>query len=130
LQAERTRSKGTVQLLGVKILSELLVILGLPLIAVLQFQFAAICRFLYRQTPALSFPVASQWSVLLRGWHFFVNAFAAAVVLPFAAVCCSILFTTNQEWYWWICGALIAGTSAIAGRDLNRLRRRVDLELS
>jgi hypothetical protein len=81
------RSGVEIELLGMKLPSDLIFFFGLPILAVLLFLFGATARHTKRIVVQLEKEYASQWPLLLKGPPFSVLTYGAILVLPLAASC-------------------------------------------
>lgn len=85
LEVEGKRSKAQLDVLGAKIPSELVTFIGLPALFVLLLQFIASCRYILKNTNAISADVASKWVSAIREPGFLLFGFLTIAVLPFFA---------------------------------------------
>jgi hypothetical protein len=136
LADESKRSKGTLEIFGVKIPSEAVVWLGLPSLGAILWQFGMVARYIDRRATSLGLEEASEWSFLLREPALSLFGIGTTVALPLTATILSISFVTTETWYRWLLwpaiAVLICLGCYVSASSLLSLRRRVveDMSLS
>jgi hypothetical protein len=91
------QSKGELEIFGIKIPTESIALLGLPVLAVFLFQFSAIASYTTSRVERLEEEDASQWSFLLSGWRFIGLSYGTIVFLPVAASIVSLIFARGES---------------------------------
>ena len=81
--------KAELEVFGAKLPSDLIALLGLPVLAILLFQFSAVGFYGASRAGQLDDEDASHWSFMLRGWPFVAMSFGTLFLLPTVAACLS-----------------------------------------
>jgi hypothetical protein len=77
--------KAELEVFGAKLPSDLIALLGLPVLAILLFQFSAVGFYGASRAGQLDDEDASHWSFMLRGWPFVATSFGTIFLLPAVA---------------------------------------------
>lgn len=129
LQEKTQQSSEQIEVLGAKISSELIPILGMPALIILLFQFASVGFYLVSRVPRLEMEDASQWSFLLSGWPFFILSFGTIFLIPSAASIVSFISvggdTIAPKWVTTVLAVIVIFCAAAAFFFLQRLRSLV-----
>ena len=125
LMASEDRPKETLEIFGARIPTDLIAKVGVPLLIVLQWQFASVCRFLARAQHPISLSSASRWSFLLNGFGFALVAYGSVSILPVAATLSSLWYVAGVTWYGIGLLGMVGFASALTTMRLSLLRRRV-----
>jgi len=128
LEAGAFNNKQEVELFGAKIPSALIFSFGLPGLAILLFQFGAVCSYAIRGSKHVEIEDASEWSFLLNGKILTILRYGTTLVLPVVAAILSALCTPPDPslwWLWWILVIITVSGAAFASVNLARLRELV-----
>jgi len=129
LEEEAKRSKAELEVFGAKIPSELITIVGLPVLWLLLLQFTSICRYIRANTDAISPDGASKYPSVLRGFNVFTFL---VLLLPVAASWLSLCCFPPQDVPFYL-GAIVSTVLITASwcsqlRHLHKIKEMVRLE--
>jgi hypothetical protein len=120
---------GDLDVFGVKIPSDFIALFGLPVLAALLFQFAAVGSYVASHCEQVELDEASEWAFLLKGWPFMVMAFGAICLFPLGAAISTWVFLIGSNPLskpWHLAFSLIvAMLSVFAFIEILRVRSRV-----
>jgi hypothetical protein len=123
---EQTREE--IEVFGVKIPSGLIALFGLPIIAILPFQFSAIGFYAASNADRFGQEETSEWSFLLGGWPFELISAGAIFGVPTGTSILTFLFLSRGDWLsklpYLFCSVIVIITSAAAFLSLQRIRAR------
>jgi hypothetical protein len=127
--------KAELEIFGAKLPSDLIALLGLPVLAILLFQFSAIGFYCASRAKRLDDEDASHWSFTLSGWPFAVVSCGTLFVLPTAAAAFNLwkLLRVHEEMllpkpFYLVLAIIVTVGSLIAYLSLARLRSLVPSE--
>lgn len=78
------QQKGELEIFGAKVPSDLIALLGLPILAILLFQFSAVGFYVRSHIERIGEEEAAEWSFLLQGWPFLIMSLVTSFVCPVA----------------------------------------------
>jgi hypothetical protein len=129
LGEQSKKSTGELEIFGAKIPNELVALIGIPSLILLLLQFISTAGYLLRTVDPINVEQASQWSLMLKGFGFFLFGFSTTFILPISASVGTVTFATPETWYripvWCSLTTFLCILSLVALLMLDMLRRRV-----
>lgn len=96
-EAVAQQKKGDLELFGAKVSSDLIALLGLPILAILLFQFSAVSFYVRFNVEGIEEEVATNWSFLLNGWPFLIMSLVTSFVFPVCISVWTLVFVWGRD---------------------------------
>jgi hypothetical protein len=95
-EAVSQQPKGELEVLGIKVPSDLIALLGLPVLFILLFQFSAVGFYVASTVEQIGEEEAAGWSFLLPRWPFLFMSVGTIFVFPAAASIFTFFFYSEK----------------------------------